>query len=163
MTMLRAIYPGTFDPPTLGHIDLVERGSKMVDELVVAVLDNPAKDTLFSAEDRVRMLEECLEGIPKVRIGRFTGLLVDYARKCDCQAVLRGLRAVSDFEYEFQMALMNRRLAPDLETLFLMPNEEHVFVSSRIAREVAMFGGDLSTLVPEKVIGRLETYFGKKD
>ena len=142
MTVRKAIYPGTFDPPTWGHVDLVHRGIHLVDGLVVAVLANPEKTTLFSVEDRVEMLESCVGEVPGVTIGRFEGLLVDYARECGCQSILRGLRAVSDFEYEFQMALMNRRLDGDLETLFLMPNEEHVFVSSRIAREIAQFGGN---------------------
>ena len=159
MTLRRAIYPGTFDPPTWGHVDLVHRGIELVDELVVAVLANSEKNTLFTVEERVAMLEACVREIPGVTIGRFEGLLVDYARECGCQSILRGLRAVSDFEYEFQMALMNRRLDADLETLFLMPNEEHVFVSSRIAREIARFGGDLKSLVPEPVRFRLERKF----
>ncbi|NUN94970.1 MAG: pantetheine-phosphate adenylyltransferase [Candidatus Omnitrophica bacterium] len=159
MAHLRAVYPGTFDPPTWGHIDLVHRGIQIVDELVVAVLDNPAKRTLFPVDERVEMFRECLSDLPTVSVARFDGLLVDFAMAMGCQAILRGLRAVSDFEYEFQMALMNRRLEPRIDTLFLMPSEEHVFVSSRTAREVAMFGGDLSSLVPETVRKRLEGHF----
>jgi pantetheine-phosphate adenylyltransferase len=159
MSLLRAVYPGTFDPPTLGHIDLIHRGIGMVDELIVAVLANPGKDPLFSVEERVEMLKECLGGVPGVSVGSFSGLLVDYAVAMGCRAILRGLRAVSDFEYEFQMALMNRRLDPRTDTLFLMPNEEHVFVSSRIVKEVAQFGGDLSSLVPEPVRLRIERRF----
>jgi len=159
MHIRRAVYPGTFDPPTWGHIDLVHRGIKIMDELVVAVLDNPQKETLFTAEERAAMLKDCIGGLPGVIVDRFEGLLVDYARAKGCQAILRGLRAVSDFEYEYQMALMNRRLAPEVDTLFLMPNEEHVFVSSRIVREVARFGGNLASLVPDSVRRRLEAEF----
>lgn len=159
MTIRRAVYPGSFDPPTLGHIDLVERGLLLVDELVVAVLRNREKAALFTAEERVEMLEECFSTHQNVRVESFDGLLVDFARRCNCNAVLRGLRAVSDFEYEFQMALMNRRLAPDIETLFLMPSEDQVFVSSRIVREVAHFGGDLTSLVPDRILQRLKKKF----
>jgi len=155
----RAVYPGSFDPPTWGHLDLVTRGAKMVDELIVAVLDNPGKRTLFPAEERARMLREGISAPTNVRVDRFHGLLVDYARKAQCRIIIRGLRAVSDFEYEFQMALMNRRLAPEIETLFLMPSEEHVFVSSGIAREVARFGGSLESLVPKDVAARLKKEF----
>lgn len=159
---LRAVYPGSFDPVTRGHVDLIHRGLTMVDELVVAVLANPGKQTLFSVEERVEMLEGCIGTLPGVQVSQFDGLLVDFARKEGCQAILRGLRAVSDFEYEFQMALMNRRLDPDVDTLFLMPSEEHVFVSSRIARELAQFGGDLDSLVPELVKQRLHKRFPHK-
>jgi len=160
MSLHRAVYPGTFDPPTLGHIDLVHRGIKIVDELVVAVLANPDKETLFSTEERVTMLQECVGGIEGVRVDQFDGLLADYARNRECRSILRGLRAISDFEYEFQMALMNRRLNPDVDTLYLMPSEEHVFVSSKIVREVAQFGGHLGTLVPNSVETRLRERFG---
>ncbi|GMV66896.1 MAG: pantetheine-phosphate adenylyltransferase [Candidatus Omnitrophica bacterium] len=156
MKHLRAVYPGSFDPVTWGHVDLIHRGLTMVDELVVAVLANPGKQTLFSVAERVEMLEGCVGSLPGVRISQFDGLLVDFARKEKCKAILRGLRAVSDFEYEFQMALMNRRLDAEVDTLFLMPSEEHVFVSSRIARELAQFGGDLDSLVPELVKNRLQ-------
>jgi pantetheine-phosphate adenylyltransferase len=163
MANLRAVYPGSFDPVTKGHVDIVHRGIKMVDELVVAVLANPGKQTLFTVEERVEMLRECVGQIPGVTIGRFDGLLVDYASAMGCRAILRGLRAISDFEYEFQIALMNRRLNPSLDTLFLMPSEEHVFVSSRIAREVAQFGGDLSSLVPASVEHRLGGRFPRRE
>lgn len=163
MANLRAIYPGSFDPVTRGHVDIVHRGIKMVDELVVAVLANPGKQTLFSAEERVEMLHESVGHIPGVTIGRFDGLLVDYAAAMGCRAILRGLRAISDFEYEFQIALMNRRLNPSLDTLFLMPSEEHVFVSSRIAREVAQFGGDLTSLVPDPIRHRLCARFPRRE
>ncbi len=159
MSIKRAVYPGSFDPPTLGHIDLVQRGLQLVDELVVAVLRNRNKDSLFSVDERIEMLEECLSEEPHIRVESFEGLLVDFAEKMGCQSILRGLRAVSDFEYEFQMALMNRRLAPNLETLFLMPSEDHVFVSSRIVREVAYFGGDLTSLVPDRVLAHLKEKF----
>ena len=159
MHIRRAVYPGTFDPPTWGHIDLVHRGIKMMDELTVAILDNPSKQTLFTVKERMEMLEDCVGDLPGIHIDRFEGLLVDYAVANHCQVILRGLRAVSDFEYEYQMALMNRRLAPQIDTLFLMPNEEHVFVSSRIVREVAQFGGNLKTLVPDSIRQRLEMEF----
>jgi pantetheine-phosphate adenylyltransferase len=158
----KAIYPGTFDPPTWGHLDLVHRGIQLVDELMVAVLANPEKTTLFTVEERVEMLEACVGEIPGVTIGQFEGLLVDYAKQCGCHSILRGLRAISDFEYEFQMALMNRRLDPELETVFLMPNEEHIFVSSRTSREIAQFGGNLESLVPDPIRVRLERKFPRK-
>ena len=131
----------------------------MVDELVVAVLRNRGKVALFTVEERIEMLEECFSDRANIQVESFDGLLVDFAKQMNCQSILRGLRAVSDFEYEFQMALMNRRLAPDLETLFLMPSEDHVFVSSRIVRELAHFGGDLTSLVPEGVLRRLKEKF----
>ena len=159
MTIRRAVYPGSFDPPTLGHIDLVERGLLLVDELVVAVLRNREKAALFTAEERVEMLEECFSTHQNVRVESFDGLLVDFARRCNCNAVLRGLRAVSDFEYEFQMALMNRHLYPSLETIFMAPSFDTTYISSSMVREVARVGGDVSKLVHPRVARALRERF----
>ena len=150
-----AIYPGSFDPVTLGHYDLIQRAERLVDRLVVAVLHNPAKHCAFSVAERVDFLRELLAGTPHVEVTTFHGLLVDYAKQEDARFIVRGVRAFSDFEYEFQMALMNRKLAPDLETVFLMPKEEYSVVSSRMVREVGAMGGDLSGLVPEMLVERI--------
>lgn len=151
-----AIYPGSFDPPTNGHLDLVERGSKIFDELVVAILRNAEKTPLFSLGERRRMLEELTAGFRNVRVDIFDGLTVDYAARVKAVAVLRGIRALSDYEYELQMALMNRKLRPTLETVFMMPAEQYSYLSSRLVREVARLGGDVSGLVPELVEDRLK-------
>ena len=153
--MRTAIYPGSFDPVTLGHWDIIQRAEKLVDHLVVAVLHNPAKSPAFSVEDRVVMLRELVGDRPGIEIVSFHGLLVDYAKQQDARFIVRGVRAFSDFEYEFQMALMNRKLAPDLETVFLMPKEEYSVVSSRMVREVGGMGGDISGLVPEILVERI--------
>ena len=150
-----AIYPGSFDPVTLGHLDLIRRAERLVDRLVVAVLHNPAKTCAFSVAERVDFLRELLADTPHVEITTFHGLLVDYAKQQGAQFIVRGVRAFSDFEYEFQMALMNRKLAQDLETVFLMPKEEYSVVSSRMVREVGGMGGDISGLVPEKLVERI--------
>ena len=144
-----AIYPGSFDPVHLGHWDLILRADKLVDRLVVAVLNNPAKTPAFSVEQRVAFLKELTAAMPKVEITRFDGLLVDFAKAQQAQVIVRGVRAFSDFEYEFQMALMNRKLAPELETVFLMPKEKLSALSSKLVREIGHFGGDLKELVPE--------------
>ena len=151
-----AIYPGSFDPPTNGHLDLVERGSKIFDELVVAILRNAEKTPLFSLGERRRMLEELTADFRNVRVDTFDGLTVDYAAKVKAGAVLRGIRALSDYEYELQMALMNRKLRPNLETVFMMPAEQYSYLSSRLVREVARLGGDISGLVPALVEDRLK-------
>jgi pantetheine-phosphate adenylyltransferase len=151
-----AIYPGSFDPPTNGHLDLIERGSKIFDELVVAILRNAEKTPLFSLGERRRMLEELTDGFRNVRVDTFDGLTVEYAAKVKAGAVLRGIRALSDYEYELQMALMNRKLRPNLETVFMMPAEQYSYLSSRLVREVARLGGDISGLVPELVEQRLK-------
>ena len=156
MKKVTAIYPGSFDPPTNGHLDLVERGSKIFDELVVAVLRNAEKTPLFSVGERRRMLEELTKGFRNVRVDVFDGLTVDYAARVKASAVLRGIRALSDYEYELQMALMNRKLRPELETVFMMPAEKYSYLSSRLVREVARLGGDISKLVPELVEQRLK-------
>jgi pantetheine-phosphate adenylyltransferase len=151
-----AIYPGSFDPPTNGHLDLIDRGSKIFDELVVAILRNAEKTPLFNLGERRRMLEELTEGFRNVRVDVFDGLTVDYAVRVKAGAVLRGIRALSDYEYELQMALMNRKLQPNLETVFMMPAEQYSYLSSRLVREVARLGGDVSGLVPELVEQRLK-------
>jgi pantetheine-phosphate adenylyltransferase len=150
-----AIYPGSFDPVTLGHWDLIQRAERLVDRLVVAVLYNPAKTCAFSVAERVDFLRELLADTPHVEITTFHGLLVDFAKQQGAHFIVRGVRAFSDFEYEFQMALMNRKLAPDLETVFLMPKEEYSVVSSRMVREVGAMGGDISGLVPEMLVERI--------
>lgn len=152
---VRALYPGTFDPPTNGHVDLIQRGSKLFDHLVVAVLNNPGKDPLFTVEERVEMLKEITTGIGNVSVATFDGLMVAFARQQNATAVLRGIRAISDYEYEFQMALMNRRLAPEIETVFLQPAGRYSFVSSRMVKEVFSLGGDVSGLLPPNVLKRL--------
>jgi len=151
-----AIYPGSFDPQTNGHLDLIDRGSKIFDELVVAILRNAEKTPLFSVGERRRMLEDLTAEFRNVRVDTFDGLTVDYAGKVKAGAVLRGIRALSDYEYELQMALMNRKLRPNLETVFMMPAEQYSYLSSRLVREVARLGGDISGLVPHVVEQRLK-------
>ena len=156
MQAVRAIYPGSFDPLTNGHLDLIARGAKIVDELVVGILRNADKGKpLFSVPERLDMITEAVAGFSNVRVDTFDGLLVDFARAQGAQAVLRGIRAISDYEYEFQMAMMNRKLDPGLETLFMMPAEKYTYVSSRLVKNVFHLGGDVSTLVPELVMQRL--------
>ena len=159
--MVKALYPGTFDPPTNGHVDLIERGSKLFGKLIVAVLTNPVKNPLFSVEERVEMLKEATHSMKNVSIATFSGLMVDFAREQSASAVLRGIRAISDYEYEFQMALMNRRLAPEIETVFLQPAGRYSFVSSRMVKEVVSFGGDVTGLVPPNVLKRLRGRINK--
>lgn len=156
-----AVYPGTFDPVTFGHLDLVERGRKHVDKLILSILRNEDKKTLFTVDERAAFLRQAVAPWDNVVVDAFDGLLVDYAKKTGASLILRGLRAVSDFEYELQMAMMNRRLAPDLETAFLMPNEAFSYVSSRLVREVARLGGDVSGLVPPAVANALGQKFGR--
>jgi pantetheine-phosphate adenylyltransferase len=151
----KALYPGTFDPPTNGHVDLIQRGSKLFEHLTVAVLNNPGKNPLFTVAERVEMLHEATRSLGNVSVATFDGLMVDFARTLGASAILRGIRAISDYEYEFQMALMNRRLAPELETVFLQPAGRYSFVSSRMVKEVFSFGGDISGLVPPNVLKRL--------
>ena len=160
---VKALYPGTFDPPTNGHVDLIQRGAKLFDHLVVAVLNNPGKNPFFTVEERVEMLRESITGLSNVSVATFDGLMVDFARQQGASAVLRGIRAISDYEYEFQMALMNRRLAPEIETVFLQPAGRYSFVSSRMLKEVFSFGGEVTGLVPPNVLKRLRSRFGKAD
>ncbi|MCI9004882.1 MAG: pantetheine-phosphate adenylyltransferase [Lachnospiraceae bacterium] len=153
--MRRAIYPGSFDPATYGHIDMIERSAKIVDELVVAVLRNSAKNPLFSVEERVSMLEEITEHLPNVYIRSFDGLLIDYAREVGASIIVRGLRAVTDFEYELQIAQTNRIVNSQIDTVFLTTSLEYAYLSSTIVKEVASYGGDISHFVPEGLIGRI--------
>jgi pantetheine-phosphate adenylyltransferase len=152
---VKALYPGTFDPPTNGHVDLIQRGAKIFDHLTVAILVNPVKNPLFTVEERVEMLQEVAIAIGNVTVATFDGMMVDFARQQGATAVLRGIRAISDYEHEFQMALMNRRLAPEIETVFLQPAGRYSFVSSRMVKEVFSFGGDVTGLVPPNVLKRL--------
>ncbi|OFV96637.1 MAG: pantetheine-phosphate adenylyltransferase [Acidobacteria bacterium RIFCSPLOWO2_02_FULL_61_28] len=150
-----AIYPGSFDPPTNGHLDLIERGSKIFDLLVVAILQNPEKNPLFTIQERVEMLRDVTQHCSNVEVETFNGLLVDYAVRRQARVILRGIRAISDYEYEMQMALMNRKLDPNLETVFMMPAVAYTFLSSRLVREVCQLGGDIRSLVPPAVEERL--------
>jgi pantetheine-phosphate adenylyltransferase len=150
-----AIYPGSFDPITNGHLDLIQRGSALFDRLIVAILRNEEKKVLFSVADRIEMLSEVTCGLANVQVASFDGLLVDYAAECGASVILRGIRAVSDYEYELQMALMNRRLKPEIETVFLMASEAHSFISSRLVKEVIRLGGNISGLVPPSIEGKL--------
>jgi len=154
-----AVYPGTFDPITNGHLDIIRRGVRLFDEVLVAVLRNPDKEPLFPVEERVEILRGAVAALPHVRVESFDGLLVDYVRSRQAQVIVRGLRALSDFEYEYQMALMNQRLGHDLETVFMMPSEAYSYVSSRLVKEVARLGGDITGLVPPEVVARLKRRF----
>ena len=156
MNTVKAIYPGSFDPLTNGHLDLIARAAKIFDHLVVAILRNSQKNPLFTVEERVAMLSEGTAEFGNVSVSTFDGLLVDFAREQRAHAVVRGIRAISDYEYEFQMALMNRRLSPDVETIFLMPDAQYSFVSSRLVKEVFRLGGSVDGLVPKFVIERMK-------
>ncbi len=160
--MLRAIYPGSFDPVTNGHLDVIKRSCKMVDELIVGVLNNNAKMPLFSVEERVRMLEEVTKDIPNVRIFPFDGLLIDFAAKMEASVVIRGLRAITDFEYELQMSQTNHKLNPDVETIFLTTSIEYSYLSSTTVKEIAFYGGDVTQFVPEAVVEKLEQKMKEK-
>jgi pantetheine-phosphate adenylyltransferase len=155
-----AVYPGSFDPITNGHLDLIQRALKIFDHIVVAVATNAFKQSLFSIEDRIEMVRGSLEGNPRISIDTFEGLLVKYAKRKNARAILRGLRAVTDFEYEFQLAMMNRRLEPEIETVFLMTGLRWVFLSSSILKEAAIHGGDIEGMVPEIVYRKLREKFG---
>ncbi len=153
--MKRAIYPGSFDPVTFGHLDIIERSSKIVDELVIGVLNNSAKNSLFSLEERVSMIKEMTSSIPNVKVASFDGLLVDYMREIDATIIVRGLRAVTDFEYELQIAQSNHVQNPDVETIFLTTNLKYSYLSSTIVKEFASYGGDISRFVPGQLIERI--------
>ena len=159
--MKRAVYPGSFDPITFGHIDIIERSAKMVDELVIAVLRNSAKNALFSLEERVNMIREITKNLPNVRVETFDGLLVDYMRQIDATIIIRGLRAVTDFEYELQIAQMNHVLKEDAETIFLMTNLQYSYLSSSLVKEIASYGGDISKFVPNELIERIYEKYSK--
>lgn len=150
-----ALYPGSFDPLTNGHVDIIERGSRIFDQIIVAILGNVEKTPLFSESERVAILRDVFKGRPNVQIDTFSGLLVDYAKQKKASVIVRGLRAVSDFEYEFQMALMNRHLEPNLETVFMMPAEQYTYISSRLIKEVFTLGGEITGLVPPIVEDKL--------
>ena len=153
------VYPGSFDPVTLGHLDFIERSSKIVDKLIVGVLNNNSKTPLFSATERVNLLKEVTSHIPNVEVQAFSGLLVDFAKKNDACIVVRGLRAITDFEYELQMSQTNRIISPDIDTIFFTTNLKYAYLSSSTVKEVAKFGGDISKFLPEKVISHMQEKF----
>ncbi len=160
--MRLAVYPGSFDPLTNGHVDIIERGARLFDRIVIAVLVNLDKSPLFTAEERVAITREVFRDRPNVEVDTFEGLLVDYVHRRGATTIVRGLRAVSDFEYEMQMALMNRRLNPEVETVFMMPAEQYTYVSSRLVKEVVALGGRVSGLVPPLVEARLHEKAGQR-
>ncbi len=155
-----AIYPGTFDPVTNGHLDIIQRGAEIFDRIIVAVASSRNKNPLFSLEERVEMLQKTTAR-QGVSVESFDGLLVDYARAKGARVIIRGLRAVSDFEYEFQLALMNRKLNPDMDTFFVMPSERYVYLNSGLVKEVSRLGGDISSLVPDEVLNKLKAKYNK--
>ena len=154
-----AIYPGTFDPITNGHIDVIERASELFDKVYVVIAINTHKVTLFSEEDRILMAKESLNYLPNIIIESFHGLTVDYAKQVNANTIIRGIRAVSDFEYEFQIALMNRKIQPEIQTIFLLPNEKYTYLNSSIIREIAKYGQDVSNFVPKIVQDKLKEKF----
>ena len=160
--MKRAIYPGSFDPVTNGHVDIILRSSKIVDKLIVGVLNNSAKKSLFSVEERVSMLKELTKDLPNVEVTSFDGLLVDYMREIDASIIVRGLRAVTDFEYELQMSQTNHKLEPSVETVFLTTSLEYSYLSSTIVKEVAFYHGDISKFVPDVVRERIREKMNQK-
>lgn len=156
-----AIYAGTFDPITLGHLDLIERASTLVDRVIVGVAASPGKKPLFSCDERVALAKQVLAHLPSVEVHGFQGLLVDFAKAHQANVILRGMRAVADFDYEFQLASMNRLMSPDMETIFLMPAEKYMYVSASIVREIALLGGDITGFVPAPVVGALHQKVGR--
>lgn len=158
-----AVYPGTFDPITNGHLDIISRGVRLFDRIVVALLHNSDKEPLLPLAERMEIVRAVVARFPNVGVESFDGLLVDYVRSRGAQVIVRGLRALSDFEYEFQMALMNRRLEPGVETVYMMPSESTSYVSSRLVKEVARLGGDVSGLVPGEVVARLQARYARRD
>ncbi len=160
--MRRAIYPGTFDPITYGHLDLIKRALNLFDELVIAVADNPTKKPLFSKKERLIMVEASVRNLRRVKVMLFSGLLADLTKKLSAMAIVRGVRAVSDFDYEFQLALTNRKIAPRAETVFLMPSEKYSYLNSTLIKDIAKWNGDVSKFVPPLVAKRLKEKFGYK-
>ncbi len=160
--MRHCIYPGTFDPITYGHLDVLARAARLFDHVTVAVAHNPEKAPLFTADQRIAMLRPNIEGMPNVSLAMFGGLLGDFARSLGAQAIIRGLRALSDFEFEFNMALTNRHLQPQIETIFVMPNEQYSYTSSSLVRQVAKYGGDVGYFVPANVAAELKKVFAGK-
>ena len=158
--MRRAIYPGSFDPVTNGHFDMIERSAKLVDELIIGVLNNSSKNSLFSVGERVSMLEELTCHLPNVTVDSFDGLLVDFAKRIDATIIIRGLRAVTDFEYERQIAQTNHEVYPDIETVFLTTRLEYAYISSTIVKEFASYGGDISHVVPQQFMGHIYAKYG---
>jgi pantetheine-phosphate adenylyltransferase len=159
--MRRAIYPGSFDPITAGHLDVIHRAARLFDELVVAVAFNDQKQSMFTAEERMTMIRESTAGVGNIRVACFDGLLVEFAKRENAAAVVRGLRAISDFEFEFQMALMNRKLDSTIETIFLTPREEYTYLSSRIVKEIARLGGNVEAFVPPAVVRAMGVKFSR--
>ena len=157
-----AVYPGSFDPVTLGHLNILARAKKTVDHLVVAVVCNPGKNPMFTIDERVQMLEACIGDVEGITIESFEGLLADYVRAKDAAFIVRGLRAVSDFDYEFQMAVQNRHLVPEVDTLFMMTDEKYFYVSSGMVKEIAMLGGDVSHMVSDLVLDRIREEVQKR-
>ncbi len=158
-----AVYPGTFDPITNGHVDIIKRTLRLFPNVIVAVAPNPKKAPLFNLEERIGMIREATRGLPDLTIESFTGLLIHYLRRKGATAIIRGIRAVSDFEFEFQMALMNRKLDSQIETMFLMPSEEYSYLTSTLIKEVASYGGDVSDLVPKVVLTKLQEKFSVRE
>ena len=157
-----AVYPGTFDPVTYGHIDLVKRAAKIFEQVIVAVARSKPKGVLFSVEERMAMLKDALKGIKNVKVDDFDSLVVDYVKRCGANVMIRGLRMLSDFEYEFQMALTNRKLAPGIETIFMMPHEEYSYISSRLIKEAASLGADVGNFIPKKAEAALKDKLKKE-
>ena len=160
--MKTAVYPGTFDPITNGHIDIIERALNIFDKVIIAISVDSMKNPLFTVEERIKMISEAVKDIQRIEIDSFSGLLVDYAKKINAIAVIRGLRAVSDFEYEFQMALTNRRLKPEIETIYMMPNEAYCYLSSKLIKEAASLGADVKDFVPNFVERKLKSRLIKR-
>lgn len=161
-----ALFPGSFDPITNGHLDLLERASRLFDRIIVTVAVNNEKSSLFTGPERVALIRECIKGTawaPKIEVEEFTGLLIDFARKKGVHTLIRGVRQLSDFEYEFRMALSNRRLAPEIDTIFLMPDEQLTFISASIVKEIASWDGDLSSFVPDAVARALREHYTRKE
>ncbi len=156
-----AVYPGSYDPLTNGHIDIIERGLKLFDKIIVAILKNPAKQSLFSIDERLEILRETFNNQKEIEVDCFEGLLVNYLRRKNATTVVRGLRAISDFEIEFQMALMNRRIEPECETIFLVPSVHYSFVSSRLVKEIYQLGGEIKNMIPQVVDRKLKEKFGR--